>query len=207
MQVATVFERPVDRADELEASATEVRFLDVPVHGFVMIDGEGPPMPEAFAARIPALYAAAYGLRSCLAARGVDAQVGPLEGLWWTPDGPEDVARILGGGREAWRWTLMIGLPPEATEEEAQQQLAIARHRVDRDLATSLRLEELDEGLSVQVLHVGPYAQERETIERLHRAIQEADLHLAGRHHELYLDDPGRCAPERLRTIVRQPVR
>jgi hypothetical protein len=78
---------------------------------------------------------------------------------------------------------------------------------VDRELATTLRAEELDEGLSAQLLHIGPYAQERETIERLHRAIQEADLHLAGRHHELYLDDPGRCAPERLRTIVRQPVR
>jgi hypothetical protein len=207
MQVATVFERPTDRADELVASRAEVRFLDVPAHRFVMIDGEGPPVPEAFSARIPGLYAVAYGLRAVLAARGVPWSVGPLEGLWWTPEGPEDLGRILGGGHEAWRWTLMIGLPEEATPDEIDAQLAGARRRLERELATNLRMEELDEGPSGQVLHVGPYAQERDAIERLHRAIASADLRPVGRHHELYLSDPGRCAPERLRTIVRQPVR
>jgi hypothetical protein len=207
MQVATVFERPTDRADEFVASTTEVRFLDVPTHRFVMIDGEGPPVPEAFAARTPALYAAVYGLRASLGARGVEAPVAPLEGLWWTPDGPEDLGRILGGGRETWRWTLMIALPEEATPEELDTQLAVARHRVDLELAASLRAEELGEGPSAQVLHVGPYAQERPTIERLHRAIAAAGLQPVGRHHELYVADPSRCAPERLRTVVRQPVR
>ncbi len=207
MRTETVFERPTDRQDELKATKGVVRFLDVPTHRFVMIDGEGPPVPEAFEARMPGLYASAYGLRFALKARGIEGKVGPLEGLWWTTDGVTDLAQILGGGRETWRWTLMIALPPEATDEEVDLQLAVARHRVDRKLATSLRVEDLDEGRSAQVLHVGPYAQERPTIERLHDAIDAAGLRPVGRHHELYLGDPRRSAPERLRTVLRQAVR
>ena len=207
MKVETVFERPTDRTDELSARKDRVRFLDVPAHRFVMIDGEGPPLPEAFEARMPGLYAAAYGLRFALKARGVEGKVGPLEGLWWTTDGDTDLAQILGGGRETWRWTLMIVLPAEATIAEIDAQLTVARHRIDRELATSLRVEDLAEGPSAQLMHVGPYAEERPTIERLHEGIEAAGLRPVGRHHELYLGDPRRSSPERLRTILRRSVR
>jgi hypothetical protein len=207
MRVEARFERPTGRTDELKGSKDRVRFLDVPAHRFVMIDGAGPPVPEAFEARTPGLYGMAYGLRFALKARGVEARVGPLEGLWWTTDETTDLQQILGGGRETWRWTLMIALPPEATAEELDLQLAIARHRVDRDLATGLRAEALDEGPSAQLVHVGPYAEERPTIERLHAAIRAAGLRPIGRHHEIYVGDPRRSAPERLRTLLRQPVR
>jgi hypothetical protein len=101
----------------------------------------------------------------------------------------------------------MIALPPQATPEEIDGQLAVARHRVDGELATSLRVEDFDEGPSAQLMHVGPYAEERATIERLHEAIEAAALRPVGRHHELYLGDPRRSSPERLRTILRQAVR
>lgn len=207
MRVATGSERRTDRADELRASPARVRFLHVPARRFVMIDGEGAPSPEAFAARVPGLYGAAYGLRFALKARGVDERVGPLEGLWWTTDDATDLPRILAGERDTRRWTLMIALPWAATDEEVGLQLAVARHRVDRGFATSLRVEDLDEGEVAQLLHVGPYAHERATIERLHAAIDAAGLRPTGRHHEIYLSDPRRSAPERLRTILRQPVR
>jgi hypothetical protein len=97
-------------------------------------------------------------------------------------------------------------LPPEATDDELEVQLATARSRVDPALAPGLRTEVFAEGPSAQLMHIGPYAEERPTIERLHAGIEEAGFRPVGRHHELYLGDPRRSAPERLRTIVRQQV-
>jgi hypothetical protein len=206
MKVATEVERPIDRQDELKVSARQIRLLDVPAHRFVMIDGSGPPDPEEFEGRIPGLYGMAYGLRFALKKRGVEGKVGPLEGLWWTTDGKTDLAEIERGDRDTWRWTLMIVLPPEATPDELAEQLAIARDRVDPALAPGMRTEVFAEGPSAQLLHIGPYAEEFPTIARLHEGIEEAGFHPIGRHHELYLGDPRRSAPERLRTIVRQQV-
>ncbi len=206
MKVATEIQPPIDRQDEWKAPKRGIRLLDIPEHRFAMIDGTGPPLPEAFEARMPGLYGPAYGLRFALKARGVEGKVAPLEGLWWTTDGATYVEAILDGGRENWRWTLMIALPPEATEEEIESQLETARSRLDPALAPGLRTEVFAEGPCAQVMHIGPYAEERASIERLHAGIEAAGLHLIGRHHELYLGDPRRSAPERLRTILRQPV-
>lgn len=208
MKVATQIQRPIDRWDELKAPSKAIRLLDVPAHRFVMIDGSGPPASEAFEVRIPGLYGMAYGLRFALKARGVEGKVGPLEGLWWTTDGVTDLGAIFGGdgGRETWRWTLMIALPEDATAEELELQLATARSRLDPAVAPGLRTEVFAEGPCAQLMHIGPYAEERATIERLHAGIADAGLRPTGRHHELYLGDPRRSAPERLRTILRQPV-
>lgn len=206
MKVASEIERPLDRQDELKAHSNRIRLLHIPTHRFVMIDGSGPPVPEAFEARMPGLYGMAYGLRFALKARGVEGRVGPLEGLWWTTDGATYQEAILDGERETWRWTLMIALPPEATVEELELQLATARSKLDPAFAPGLRTEVLEEGPCAQLMHIGPYAEERVTIERLHQGIEAAGLRPIGRHHELYLGDPRRAAPERLRTILRQPV-
>ncbi len=206
MKVATQVQRPIDRQDELKASTRAVRLLDVPAHRFVMIDGTGPPAPAEFEARIPSLYGMAYGLRFALKGRGVPGKVGPLESLWWTTDGATDLSEIMDGDRDTWRWTLMIVLPPEATEDELEVQLAKARSRLDPALSLALRTEVFAEGPSAQLMHIGPYAEERPTIERLHAGVEAAGFHPVGRHHELYLGDPRRSAPERLRTILRQQV-
>jgi hypothetical protein len=203
----SVLERPKDRLDELRSPRDGIRLLTIPERRFVMIDGSGPPGGEAFEARMPGLYGLVYPLRFALKRRGVEGKVGLLEGLWWTTDGIVDLDAIFGGGdRGTWRWTLMIGLPDEATDGELDEHLVAARAKVDPGLAPSLRVEMFEEGPSAQVMHVGPYAQERETIERLHAGIAEAGLQPRGRHHEIYLGDPRRSAPERLRTILRQPV-
>jgi hypothetical protein len=203
------FERPIDRNDELRTSTT-VRFLELPTRRFVMIDGEGPPAEAEFAARMPGLYASAWTLRFALKARGIVTRVGPLEGLWWTLDGTTSLASIFGpaegASRDSWRWTLLIALPDEATEAELASALAAGRSKLDAAFAARLRVEPFDEGRVAQVLHLGPYATERATIERLHAAIAEAGLRPRGNHHEVYLGDPRRSAPERLKTILRQPV-
>jgi hypothetical protein len=200
-------ERPADRDDELKVRRGAVRFLRVPVHRFVMVDGDGPPVPEAFEVRIPGLYAMAYGLRFALKARGVERRVGPLEGLWWTTDGVVDLDAIFAReDRGTWRWTLMIVLPDEANDDELAEHLEAARDRLGASLAPSLRVERFEEGDVAQVLHVGPYEAERPSIERLHESIAQAGLHPTGRHHELYLGDPRRAAPDKLRTVLRMPV-
>ena len=201
-----VIERPKDREDESRVRRSAVRLLTIPEHRFVMVDGSGPPGGEAFDARMPGLYAAAYGLRFALKRRGVFAKVAPLEGLWWHAGGATDLDEILTGDRSGWRWTLMIVVPDEVTEFEISEQLEYARAKVEPAIAASLRVERFDEGDVAQVLHVGPYAEERPSIERLHAGIADAGFRERGKHHELYLGDPRRSAPDRLRTILRHPI-
>lgn len=200
------FERPATRADELGGKPGAVRFLELPERRFVMIDGEGPPGEEAFAPRMPGLYSTAYGLRFGLKRRGVESRVGPLEGLWWTIDGATDLDAILHGERGSWRWTLLIALPDEATDDEIGSAILKARLKLDDALARNLREERFAEGRVAQLLHLGPYAEEQPSIARLHAAIADAGLRPRGRHHEIYLGDPRRSAPERIRTIIRMPV-
>jgi hypothetical protein len=200
------FERPADRAQELSGRPGVVRFLEASPINAVMIDGGGQAGDAAFGPVMPGLYATAYDLHFALKRRGVDRRAGLLEGLYWMADGVTDLDVILGPDRGAWRWTLLIALPGEATDEELASSLAKGRARLAPDLSPGLRIERLDEGAVAQVLHLGPYEAERATIELLHAAIASADLRPRGRHHELYLGDPRRSAPERLRTLLRQPV-
>jgi len=200
------FERPADREAELRVRRGAVRFLTIPEHRFVMADGSGPPDPEAFEARAPGLYTVAFGLRFALKRRGVLGKVGPLEGLWWRLDGATDPDQVFASERAEWRWTLMIVLPDEATRGETVDHLAAGRQKLDPEIAETLRVDGFEEGAAAQLLHIGPYAEERPSVERLHEAIRAAGHRPCGKHHEIYLSDPRRTAPERLRTILRQPV-
>ena len=200
------FERPTSRDRELAGKPGVVRFLELPERRFVMIDGEGPAGDAAFSPRMPGLYATAWGLRFALKRRGVVTKVGPLEGLWWTSDGATDLDRIFGDDRGAWRWTLLIVLPDEATPEEIEAALEGGRVKLASPYREQLRVEPFAEGRVAQLLHLGPYAAERPSIERLHAAISDAGLRPTGRHHEIYLGDPRRTAPDKIRTLLRQPV-
>jgi hypothetical protein len=204
--VDPIFERPGNRAGELAGKAGVVRFLELPPVTAVMVDGEGAVGPDAFAPVMPGLYGTAYTLRFALKRRGVEEKVGPLEGLYWTADRTTDLDVILDADRSGWRWTLLIALPLAATEDELDAAFAVGQGKMAPPDAQRLRLGTLDEGRVAQVLHVGPYSAERATIERLHAALGEAGLRPRGAHHEIYLGDPNRSAPERLRTILRHPV-
>lgn len=163
----------------------------------LMTDGRGDPNGSgSFQAAVGTLFSVSYGLRFALKRElDVDRKVGPLEGLWWTDRGGFSFER-----RTNWRWTLLVEQPPEATAERVE---AVARDRANE---VPLRLEAFREGRAAQVLHVGPFSEEPRTIERLHAFIQEQGLRPTGRHHEIYLSDMRRTAPERWRTIIRQPV-
>ena len=200
------FERPIDRNAEFQGRPGVVRFLELPVRRCVMIDGEGAPGEQAFTPRMPGLYATAWTLRFALKRREVVTRVGPLEGLWWTVDEATYLDAIFREERATWRWTLFITLPDEATDPEIEAALAAGRTKLAPPYADNLRVEPFDEGRVAQLLHLGPYAAERASIERLHAAAAAVGLRLRGRHHEIYLGNPQTSAPERLRTILRQPV-
>ncbi len=204
---SVAFEHPADRTAELRGRPGEVRFLEVAAVRAVMVDGTGQPGDATFGARMPGLYATAYGLHFALKRRGVDVRVGMLEGLYWMADGSTDFDAILGPNRDTWRWTLFIALPGEATEAELSAALARragedATRAVGRPSARDLRGGHGRPGpLSRRVLRGT-----RPRSKRLHAAIAAAGLRPHGRHHELYLGDPRRSKPERLRTLIRQPV-
>jgi hypothetical protein len=190
---------------ELYTAKETPSLVDVPELGYLMIDGQGDPntSPE-YSSAVQALYSVAYTIRFALKrqAEPVDAPVMPLEGLWWAPD----MRTFTVDDKSGWLWTMLI-LQSEHTTEDlvAEAKQAAARKKV---LATieRVRLERFAEGRAAQVMHRGPYSAEGPTIERMHRFIADQGLALSGKHHEIYLGDPARTAPEKLRTIIRQPV-
>jgi hypothetical protein len=198
----------IDLRRERRALYTATRapaVVNVPEMPYLMIDGHGDPnTAPAYAAAVQALYAVAYTIRFGLKRRTdpVDAPVMPLEGLWWTPD----MATFSTDDKSAWDWTLLIAVPDLVTAglvEDART--AAARKHAGTPLG-AVRLERFAEGRCAQVLHVGPYRDEGPTVAALHAFISGSGYALAGKHHEIYLGDPRRSAPEKLRTIVRQPV-
>ena len=204
---AIAFEQPRTLTEELAGRPGAVRFIEIPRRRFVRIDGDGAAGEAAFTPRMPGLYATAWSLRFALKAHRVVTKVGPLEGLWWTTDGVTDLDVILAEGpRDTWRWTLQIGLPDEAGDADLAAALEQGRSKLAAPYRDDLRIEAFDEGAVAQVLHLGPYDAERPTIERLHEAIAAAGLVPRDRHHEIYLGDPRRSEPGRLKTILRQPV-
>jgi hypothetical protein len=192
--------------DSYRARRGEIRLLEVPPLQYLMVDGCGDPnsAPE-YAEALQVLYPLAYALKfASKEALGRDYVVPPLEGLWWADDMS---AFTTGRDKSAWHWTLMLMTPDWLTEEH----LAAARDAVVGKRPSlpveRVRVEVLNEGLCAQTLHVGSFDDEGPVLHDLHaRFIPEHDLVMTGRHHEIYLSDPRRTDPEKLRTILRQPV-
>ncbi|WP_276606863.1 GyrI-like domain-containing protein [Nakamurella flava] len=179
--------------------------MTVPAMPFLMIDGHGDPntAPE-YAAALTTIYPVAYALKFLGKSTGRDHVVMPLEALWWADDLAAFTAER---DKSRWDWTVMITVPEWVTAEHVD----VAREKVrTKDGVTRLpdiRLETFDEGLAVQTLHVGSYDAEAPVLDELHQAvIPGLSLRMTGKHHEVYLSDARRTAPEKLRTILRQPV-
>jgi len=178
--------------------------IDVPPLPYLMIDGAGDPnTAPAFAEAMQVLYSLAYTMKFEMKKREVDYPVMAPEGLWWA----EDMADFANTPKDEWLWTLMIMQPEVVTPEL----LAWAAGEVERKKGLAavhkVRLETYHEGLSAQILHVGPFSEEGPAIVKLHEFIAAQDYKLLGKHHEIYLSDMRRVPPEKWRTIIRQPMR
>ncbi len=190
--------------DLYTAPAKAPVFIQAPALTYLMIDGAGDPntAPE-YAAAVEALYSVSYAAKFIVkkGATAVDYGVMPLEGLWWTAGGGEpDMA-----DKSDWLWTAMIMQPEWVGAEVFQAAREKAEGKLKRPL-DGLRLETVEEGRCAQILHLGPYADEPPTIAALHAFIAENGEAPSGKHHEIYLSDPRRTEPARLKTILRQPV-
>lgn len=179
--------------------------VDVPKLRFVMVDGAGNPnTAPAYKTAVEWLFSTSYALKfAAKAALGKDYAVMPLEGLWWADDPANFVAR----NKDAWKWTMMVMAPDFI--DAAMFEAAVAKSTKKLGKAPpSLRLAVHDEGRSLQTLHLGSYDDEAPVLARLHDEVMPAQgLTFNGHHHEIYLSDPRRTEPAKLRTLLRQPVR
>ncbi|MEM7125829.1 MAG: GyrI-like domain-containing protein [Chloroflexota bacterium] len=187
-------------------SAKKVETIDVPEINFLMVDGKGNPGTSIeYAHAVESLFSLSYTLKFMIkkGELAIDYGVLPLEGMWWA----DDMSDFIEQNKSNWKWTMMI-MQPEfitlAMVDEARGQVK----KKKKDLATidEVRFSAYAEGKAAQTLHIGPFADEGPTIARVHEYIEESGYQLSGKHHEIYLTDIRRAAPEKWRTIIRQPM-
>jgi hypothetical protein len=190
-----------------QPSARDFTVVEVPPMNFLMIDGHGDPNKVTeYQQAVEGLYGVSYRIKF-MSKMDLDKDyvVPPLEGLWWAAD---MAAFTDSRNKEAWDWTMMIMQPSWIGQEMVEEAVAQVAKKGDQPAIGKLRIQDYAEGLSVQILHIGSYEEEGPTLHRMHSVfIPQNGYEMSGKHHEIYLSDPRRTAPEKLKTVLRQPVR
>jgi hypothetical protein len=170
---------------------------------YLAVSGTGDPNAPAFGEKVGALYAVAYSVKMARKKAGRDFKVAGLEGLWW------GVGKgwMIEQPRDGWRWKILIRMPAFVTARDVSAAVKLLLAKGKAKAIGRVKLERLAEGRSVQMLHVGPYASEGPTMDAMLAFATAQGLKFTGRHHEIYVSDPGRTPPAKLRTILRHPVR
>jgi DNA-binding PadR family transcriptional regulator len=188
-------------------TSKEFTIVDVPKMSFLMVDGHGNPnTAESYKYAVEALYSVSYTLKFMSKKKlGKDYVVMPLEGLWYADDPSVFTTRA----KDEWSWTMMIMQPDWITDEMVKEAIeAVKKKGKDLPALPLLRFEAFEEGKSVQIMHIGSYDDETPTLHKLHAEFMpEHDLQFNGNHHEIYLGDPRKADPSKLKTVLRQPVR
>lgn len=181
-------------------------FVEVPSMNFLMVDGEGNPnTSKAYKDALEALFSISYTIKFSIkkGAEKIDYGVMPLEGLWFA----DDMNSFDPADKESWKWTAMIMQPLIVTKEHFER-AKIEVHKKKNPTALPLvRMETYEEGKAAQIMHIGPFSEEGPTIQKLHQFIEDKGFQLRGKHHEIYLSDIRRAAPEKWKTIIRQPYK
>jgi hypothetical protein len=181
-------------------------FVEVPAMRFLMVDGAGNPnTAQAYQDALEALYGVSYTVKFMMKQEhSKDYTVMPLEGLWWgTPMGK---TYFTEADKDLFQWTAMIMQPDFVTPELLEEGIRRAAAKKPLAAAEKLRIETFAEGLVVQVLYYGPFSDEGPTIEAMHQHAFDQGYQLRGKHHEIYLSDFRRTAPEKLKTVLRHPI-
>ncbi|MEM4347263.1 MAG: GyrI-like domain-containing protein [Candidatus Altiarchaeota archaeon] len=177
-----------------------VEFGEIP---FLTIEGKGEPAGEVFTKAVEALYPLAYSVKNISKKQGKDFSVPKLEGLWWVePDRP-----ALEVPREEWRWKLLIRMPDFVTSDMVEKAKEEVFKKKGITLVKEIKFEKIKEGKCIQILHIGPYSTEPESLSKMRKLMEQKNLVENGLHHEIYLSDPRKVAPEKMKTILRQPVK
>lgn len=170
---------------------------------YLAIEGKGEPAGEVFTKTLEALYPLAYGIKNICKKQGKDFGVPKLEGLWWVKSNKP----ALEVPRSEWYWKLLIRMPDFATSQifkTAQEEIF---KKKGLDLVKKIKFETIDESKCIQIMHIGPYATETETIQKMKDFMKENNFTENGLHHEIYLSDPRKTIPEKMKTILRQPIK
>lgn len=181
--------------------------VTVPKMNFVMIDGSGDPnTAKSYQDAIATLYSVSYTLKFMIKKeKGIDYGVMPLEGLWWT----DDMSLFSPSNKGIWKWTAMIMQPEYVTKALFEISIKEVQKKKNLPAMAKARFESLNEGLSGQIMYIGPYSEEGPTIEKLHQFLKNQGYNFDGvkqKHHEIYLSDPRRTSPDKLKTVIRQPA-
>lgn len=187
-------------------STKNVELVSVPKMQFLMIDGEGNPgTAQSYLEAIQAIYPVAYTIKFMIkkGETGIDFGVLPLEGLWWA----DDMMAFSEGRKDEWKWRLMIMQPEYVTTDIYKKAILEVGKKKNPIALNKIRLENFTEGKAVQIMHIGPFSEEGPNIEKLHSYIKESGHEIDGLHHEIYLSDIRRAAPEKWKTIIRQPYK
>jgi hypothetical protein len=182
--------------------------VTVPAMNFLMLDGSGDPNTALeYQQALEALYGLSYALKFTSKKDGIDYAVMPLEGLWWMDNMGEQYGDVdFTADKNRWQWTMMILQPDHITQAMVKAAITELGRKKNPPALDKMRFARFHEGLSAQVMHIGPYSAEKPTIDRLHTYIAEQGYEPSGKHHEIYLGDPRRTQPEKLRTVIRQPM-
>ncbi|NOX32372.1 MAG: hypothetical protein GXP56_01355 [Deltaproteobacteria bacterium] len=186
-------------------SAKKVETVVVPKMNFLMLDGKGDPnTSQSFQDAIDTLYPLSYVLKFMIKRGeiGIDYGVLPLEGLWWA----DDMSSFSVENKDGWKWTLMIMQPDLVTNEMVQEAIEQVRVKKNPVSLPLVRFESFEEGKVAQIMHIGPFSEEGPTVEKVHSFIEESGNQRRGKHHEIYLSDIRRAAPEKWKTIIRQSM-
>jgi hypothetical protein len=201
--------KKIDYKKELRSlyspSSKEISVVDVPTMNYLMIDGKGDPNKvKEYGEAIEALYTVSYTIKFMTKKGkvGIDYGVMPLEGLWWVPY----MKDFSTNRKDDWLWSAMILQPEMITKSIFHQAIESVRKKKDLAAIEKIRFESYNEGKCAQILYIGPYSEEASTIARLHEFIIGSGRKLTGKHHEIYLNDPRKTAPEKLKTVIRQPM-
>jgi len=188
-----------------KAAVKKIDIVTVPMLNYLMIDGTGDPNnSKQFQDAIEALYSLSYTVKFMFkkGEQQIDYGVMPLEGLWWT----DDIENFSMEDKAKWKWTLMIMQPEFVTKATIDEARKLVIERKNIASLEQVRFEKMNEGLCAQTLYIGPYSEEPPTIVKLHDFIKHSGYKLHGKHREIYLNDMRRTAPEKLKTIIRQPI-
>jgi len=185
-------------------SVKEVEIVEVPQMNFLMIDGDGGPNHPTFQNAIEVLFPLSYTLKFMIKKSdiGIDYGVLPLEGLWWA----NDMSSFIKDKKDDWKWTLMIMQPELVKKGMVVKAIEEVRKKKNPVALPLVRFESFAEGKVAQIMHIGPFSEEGPTVEKLHALIGDSGSQRIGKHHEIYLSDIRRAAPEKWKTIIRQPM-
>ena len=186
-------------------SSKEVQIVNVPKLNYLMIDGHGNPnTSQEYKDAIEALFSVSYAVKFMVkkGSIGIDYGVMPLQGLWYH----DNMESFSEERKEEWNWTSLIMQPEFVDKDLIDKAVEQVKKKKDLPSITKIEFESLDEGLVAQIMHIGPYSEEKPTIEKLHNYIEENGYIKVGKHHEIYLSDPRKAAPKNLKTIIRQPI-